>query len=319
MKTSSPLPRRLERGALTVHEARAAGSSEKRLRGPDVHRAFHGVVSTRASATLAERCADYTARIPPTGFFSGCTAAALHGVPLPGVAESSRALHVSVASPQRAPRGRGIVGHSVIVGVGDVVVRNGLPMSSVERTWCELASVLPTEDLVVAGDHLVRRREPLTTVERLRATTRRYPGRRRRGDLMRSLELLDPFAESPQESRLRLRLSTGGIVGFHANRAIATASGRHYRGDLVFAAEGVILEYQGDHHRDPQQFRRDLSRQLDLQADGWVVVLLGPNDIADPGLVRRVRAILTAASVTKPRRLPTPQSSLRSSAQAVSS
>ena len=48
---------------------------------------------------------------------------------------------------------------------------------------------------------------------------------------MLSLDLLDPFDESPQESRLRLRLSTGGIVGFHANLAIATTSGRHYRGD----------------------------------------------------------------------------------------
>jgi hypothetical protein len=187
-----------------------------------------------------------------------------------------------VAAPARAPRGRGITGHSVVVGTGDVVVHNGLPISSVERTWCELSSVLSVEDLVVAGDHLVRRRAPLTTVDRLRTAIRRYPGRRGRERLRLSIELLDPFAESPQESRLRLRLSTGGIAGFQANRAIATSSGRHYRGDLVFAAEGVILEYQGDHHRDPQQFRRDLSRQLDLQADGWTVVLLGPSDIADP-------------------------------------
>ncbi len=314
MKTSTPLPAELEAGAFTVRHARSAGLSEKRMRGPDLHRAFHGVVSARPAGTVADRCAAYAARMPSTGFFSGSTAAALHGAPV----RSSVDLHVSVASPGRAPRGKGIIGHSVLVGVGDVVLRKGMHVSSVERTRCELAAEVSHEELVVAGDHFVCRRYPLTTVDRLRDAVGRYPGRRGHARLVPCLALLDPLAESPQESRLRLRLASGGIAGFEANSEIATTSGRRYRGDLVFGSERVILEYQGDHHRDPQQFRRDLSRQLDLQADGWVVVLLGPGDIADAGLVRRVRAILAAARATTERRS-APQRSFRSSAQAVSS
>lgn len=292
MKTSTALPPGLRTHAYTVRDSREAGISEKRLRGRDLDHPFHGVVTARRSASIHDRCVAYSPLLPRTGFFSGSTAAILHGVPVDRVTDR---LHVSVAAPQRAPRARGIVGHSVQVCAGDVVVGHGLPRSSVERMWCELSATLSLEDLVVAGDQLVRSRHPLTTVESLRRAAERYAARRGRATLHTALGLLEPLSESPQESRLRLRLAQGGIVGFCANQSIRTTAGRRYRGDLVFADDRVILEYQGDHHRDPGQFRRDLSRQLDLQADGWTVVQLGPWDLADPGLVRRIGAILAGS------------------------
>jgi very-short-patch-repair endonuclease len=89
---------------------------------------------------------------------------------------------------------------------------------------------------------------------------------------------------------------TGGVLGFESNLAVRTTSGKNYRGDLVFPERRVILDYRGDHHREQEQYRRDLRRRMDLQADGWTIVELGPDDLGDPGLARRVRAILARAA-----------------------
>ncbi len=271
--------------------AKALGVSEKRLRNRLLHRPFHGVVTIQPPTRLEELCRAYLAVRPPGGFFSGPTAAVLHGLPLPRPLEppGSEPLHVSVPAPARAPRRGGIAGHSTRIALGDVVVRGDLPLSSPERAWCELGTLLEVEDLVVAGDWLVRE---ASTPARLRAALARFPGRRGRPALQQALALLDPRSESPQESRLRHRLLLAGVDGFAPNLPIVASSGRRYRGDLVFPAERVILEYQGDHHREREAYRRDLSRRLDLQADGWTVVELGPDDIADAALGARVRAIL---------------------------
>ncbi|WP_223694160.1 endonuclease domain-containing protein [Leifsonia poae] len=292
MRTPQQLPTELRFRTFTPAEARRHGVSDSRLRNRDLHRPFHGVVAARHDLDLTERCRACAQTIVG-GFFSGPTAAALRGVPLPRLPDD---VHVSVPAPRRAPRSAGVVGHSVRIRPGDVTVSNGLPLSSTERMWCELAEALSLEELVVAGDHLVATRAPTTTVEALRAALTSYPGRRGRGRLVGALDLIDPAAESPQESRLRVRLLQAGIGGFVANPPLHTSSGRRYRGDLVFPASRVVLEYQGDHHREPQAYRSDLSRQLDLQADGWQIVQLGPEDIADEGLGRRIRAVLALRS-----------------------
>lgn len=289
---NSALALQLGRQPLAVREARALGHTEKRLRGPTVRRPFHGVVATETPSRLDDWCRAYLAVAPPGAFFSGPTAAALHGLPL---ARLPSGLHVSVPAPARAPRRLGIRGHSVRVAFGDVIVEDGLPVSSLPRAWCELAGIVTVEELVVVGDAVARRCTGRDRLRELRGALDRSVIRRGRPDLLQAFALLDPRAESPQESRLRFRLASGGVLGFASNLPIRTASGSDYRGDLVFPERRVILEYQGDHHREREQYRRDLRRHLDLQADGWTIVELGPDDLADPGLARRVRAILDRA------------------------
>ncbi|WP_158862345.1 endonuclease domain-containing protein [Leifsonia sp. AG29] len=294
MKPSAPLPSLLQHAAIRRADARALGVSPKRLRGPDVHRPFRGVVTALPELTLVDLCRAFLAVRPPGAFFSGATAAALHGVPLPRRAcwEHSRRLDVSVPAPARAPRRHGITGHSVRISLGDVTVKAGLPVSTPERTWCELGGALTVDELVVAGDWLIAEERRLCDTTRLRAALHRSPARRGRPALTEAIGLVSARSESPQESLLRARLERSGVHGGRPNEPIRVSSGARYRGDLVYVEERLILEYQGDHHRDRGQYRRDLSRRLDLQADGWRVVELGPEDLHDPGLSRRVRALL---------------------------
>ncbi|MFF1633323.1 hypothetical protein [Leifsonia sp. NPDC058248] len=300
MRTSHPLPRAL-RQPLAVGDARDLGLTARRLRSTDLHRPFHGVVAARP-LTFAERCRAYAQRLPRGGFFSGPTAALLHGLPLPSRHEREDApLHVSVPAPVEAPRGRGVIGHSVRLQLGDVVTLAGLPTSSPARAWCELATLLSVEELVVVADAIAHRRASGATAEHLRAAVGSYPGRRGRRRLAEALELIDERAESPQESRLRVRLIRAGITGLTVNLRIPTTTGPVYRADLAFPEHRVILEYQGDHHRELPQYRADVTRLLDLQADGWTVAYLGPDDIRAEGLTTRVRAILALHPARSPR------------------
>lgn len=56
----------------------------------------------------------------------------------------------------------------------------------------------------------------------------------------------------------------------------------------------MILEYQGDYHRDPRQFRADMTRFSKLEADGWYVIQINANDLANPQeLVARIGQVLS--------------------------
>ena len=48
-----------------------------------------------------------------------------------------------------------MAGHRLRIRVGDLVEVDGLRLTSVARTWVDLGSMLPLDDLVVAGDAIV--------------------------------------------------------------------------------------------------------------------------------------------------------------------
>jgi very-short-patch-repair endonuclease len=57
----------------------------------------------------------------------------------------------------------------------------------------------------------------------------------------------------------------------------------------------VLLEYQGDYHRTPEQFRADMTRLSRLEADGWYVFQINADDLKNPEeLVARLHRVLAA-------------------------
>ena len=233
-------------------------------------------------------------RMPASGFFSSLTAAAIMGFPLPHSHLAATALHVAVPAPTRGLKARGVIGHKVRLMGGDVRLWHGLPLSSPERAFCEIAAELAVADLVAAGDHLIHWRSPLATAEQLQDAVARYPGQRGRGRLLAALVMLDDRAESPQESRLRVLLTRARISGFRSNHEV-TVRGRRFRIDLAFPDIKVAIEYQGDYHRSPEQWRRDMTRRSILASDGWFVIELNADDLRDPvELVARIRHVLAS-------------------------
>ena len=105
-----------------------------------------------APDTLVERCRAAVLALPADAVFSHDTAVALGGwlIPTHGSRPSAtyRALepdtgtpvHVTVPSLAGRPRGRGLVGHRADLAPGDVIVKDGLLITSPWRTWCDLAA-----------------------------------------------------------------------------------------------------------------------------------------------------------------------------------
>lgn len=287
----------------TVAAALGRGLTPTDLQSTQLDRSVWGVRATTRAATLEARCRLFTARLP-SAFFSHETAAELLGMPLP--AATRDLLDMASVAPERAPHARGIRGHSLAVTDDDVIDVRGLRVTSPARTWFDLGARLPVPDLVAIGDGMVARLGPQAAREPMRALLERSAGQRGTRRLATALALLNGRAESPQESRLRAMLLCGGLPEPAVNQDVFDSAGRFLaRGDLVYPAERLVIEYQGDYHREKSQWRQDMTRRSRLEAAGWRVLELNADDLRAPNvLVARVRALLGAMPLMPPRELP---------------
>jgi hypothetical protein len=90
---------------------------------------------------------------------------------------------------------------------------------------------------------------------------------------LRALGLHDPAAESPQESRRRVRLALVGLPRPQSQYVIRGAAAEFLaRVDLAWPQRRVAVEYDGEWHADAAQLRRDRRRLNRLTAAGWTVL-----------------------------------------------
>lgn len=293
----SDLPEGLADEPFTTEAGRAAGVTRSRSRAADLDGQVYGVRAPAGSSDdLRMRCRMFAARLPSDVFFSHSTAARLHDIPLPPRFERMTRLHVTVAAPARAPHAAGLLGHSRFATPTDVVVRQGIRVSSPARAFCEMGSVLALPDLVAVADHLIRREAPLCSVAELLERLAVGDRLTRRSVLRQAIRLASPRSESRPESVLRLILLRCGWGEPEANLEVRGLDGRMMRIDLAFPQHNVAIEYHGDHHRSREQWMRDLARRSRLEALGWTVVELVAEDLRDPDeLVARITAIAVRA------------------------
>jgi len=237
-----------------------AGLTPKRLRGNGFDRsvwgvrAGHDVEAREWRAEVMRRARMYLARLPDDTCLSHVTAAILLGIPVPIWLERRSSLHFTFPVPRRAPHARGISGHSLSLDAHQVIEVDGFRVTSVERTWCDLASVLPIEHLVAAGDFLIHWRAPKTTVVDLLETVLEFPGLRGVKRMRKALPCLNGRAESPPESVLRYYLLVAGLPEPEVNYVMVMSDdGPGVRADFFFRGYNVLLEYQGDYHRSREQ------------------------------------------------------------------
>lgn len=292
MKPLSPLPAALSIAPFS-YSTGLLHVSPKRLRAADLHAPFRGTRdSATASLEVARLARTFATRMPPSAFFSSATAAALHGIPLPPQFRGTQKLHVAMPLPARATQTRNVVGHAVTMMGDDTVERGGLRVSSVVRTWCELAAILALPDLVAAGDYIIHHELPLASITDLSDAVARYPGRRGRPLLRRALPLLSERAESAQESRLRVFLVAGGVTGIYPNLWVTIRQHR-LRIDLAIPQRKLAIEHQSEYHFAPDQRRKDMTRASILASDEWLTLEFNSDDMQSPReIVERVRATL---------------------------
>lgn len=275
----APLPDPLRDRAFSVRQGRQVGLTPKQLRRRALAAPFVGVRTPNLPRSVAELADAYLAKMPDGEFFSHTTAALMHHMWLPMWATERMELHVSVLTGSRAPRDGGVRGHHLVDRPGLVQTRDGTRLSSAVETWCQLATVVHLDDLIVAGDGLLAVGSTLTLPDLRAALNGR--GRPRHAQLAHALAFVRAGTRSPRETELRLLLGSAGLPEPEINAVIRTESGVFVAEcDLVYRRARVILEYEGDYHRtDVRKWRDDIHRYERLQDLGYRVVRITADDI----------------------------------------
>jgi hypothetical protein len=167
-----------------------------------------------------------------------------------------------------------------------------------EHCWVAAAAELDLVEQVTAGDWLLR--AELTTLPALRDFTGISTGRSA-GAARRAVHLVREGVDSPRESWLRLCLVLAGLPTPACNPRVAGAR-RGGRVDLVYAAYRVLIEYEGDQHRqDKRQWNRDIDRYEDFSRAGYAIVRITAERARYPHLVvRLVHEALCAGGYSGP-------------------
>jgi hypothetical protein len=217
------------------------------------------------------------------GVIAEFTAAALHGSKWVDTAQPIDIIH-----DNRHPQ-------SGVQVWGDRLERDefdlmgGVPVTTAARTALDLACWYPTTTAVAAIDALARATElKIADVELLAV---RYRGRRGLEHARVSLDLVDPGAQSPKETWLRLVLEEAGLPRPQTQIPVSDEFGAVVAYlDMGWEDIKVAVEYDGDHHRsDRSQYNWDIRRLERLQGRGWIVVRVVAAD-RPADIVRRVRA-----------------------------
>ncbi len=227
----------------------------------------------------------------PTGaLVGGHSAAAWYGAPFAGSADP-----VTVVCPEqtRWSGPRGVRVHRTVLGPRDLTVRDDVPVTTALRTAWDVMTLEPLTTAVAVLDAMVGTRH--LTLPGLVSLVEHGSGRWGVSRVRRAVPLVDPRAESPQESRLRVCLVLAGLQPVpqyevvHHGRFIA-------RVDLAFPDARVAIEYEGAHHFTEGQIARDDERLERLRAAGWRVVRVSAADLRDlDGLLDRIRTALASS------------------------
>ncbi|WEO77004.1 DUF559 domain-containing protein [Cryobacterium sp. SO2] len=300
MKRRTEIPSALRGRAFSLHEGLAEGVTRARMRGDDLARPYRGIRSQRLdpSDPLA-RIHAYLPHLSGEHFFSHTSAALLHGLPLPLRLAQDPRVHVSTHSAGLRHGGRGVVGHHLQRDRVRVVAVGGVPVTAPVDTWCQLSTLVALDALIEVGDALVRRKQPLATMEELRAGVLRHTGQRGAKKLREALESVRPRTDSAKETATRLVIVRAGLPEPEVNGEIVDRmGGKIATGDLVFRGYRVLVEYDGEQHRtDEEQYHWDVDRLDAIMEAGWRVIRINKSHLRmspSPAL-RKITTALAAA------------------------
>ena len=257
--------------------AAAAGISDWQLRHRDVVRMSRDTYLPRdALGELRPRVDAVLMGAPPTAVLSHGTAATLWGLEIPLVAPDDQ-VHVSVprASRVRSRNDRRV--HCSAVPAAETRTLHGLTVTSPSRTWLDLAAVVPPGSLLAVSDQMLARGFPADEFPRILG---RAGGRRGVANARRVVPCMNALAGSPMESVLRWLLHEAGLPRPVLQYVVRDGEGRFLgRVDLAWPEQRVIVEFDGEVHRERQVFVQDLRRQNGIVLAGWRMLRFSSADV----------------------------------------
>ncbi|MGZ4583036.1 MAG: DUF559 domain-containing protein [Mycobacterium sp.] len=217
---------------------------------------------------------------------AGAAAAALHGARWIPDDVPVELLHGNPRPPHGVLTRRGVVLE------GETQTVAGLAITTPERTAFDIGRRGAVRSAVVRLDALARATG--FKVDDVLRVAKRHPGSPGLRRLETALELVDPGAQSPRESYLRLLLIDAGFPRPQTQIPVLGVDGMPVAYlDLGWEERMVAVEYDGDQHRtDRRQYVKDIQRMETLERMGWIVVRVVAED-RPAHIVRRVRDALS--------------------------
>jgi very-short-patch-repair endonuclease len=159
----------------------------------------------------------------------------------------------------------------------DVTRRRSIPVTSPARTWRDLAAVLQPGQLLAVTDQLLRH---WCSMSDLDAQLTRRPTGRGSARARTVLPLGNRHAESPMESVTRWLIHAAGLPAPVVQYRIHDANGRFLgRADLAWPEHKLLVEFDGDLHRERSVFVEDLRRQNGLLGERWTLLRYSSADV----------------------------------------
>jgi very-short-patch-repair endonuclease len=189
---------------------------------------------------------------------------------------------------------------------GEVVMFDGVRVTSPARTWLDLAALPSVDELVAAGDSIVVEhgedfpvpRQPLATIGDLKGIVGRHPGMRGVRKARLALDMIRVGADSAPETMMRLALVRAGLPEPTLNVVLRNRMGQPVVWpDAAYHEPKIALQYDGEHHGGPEQYRRDIKRQALTESLGWRELRVQTSDLEGerPFIVEKVRAVLRSS------------------------
>lgn len=245
-------------------------------------------------------------RADPDAAVCGISAARLWRMPLPmeladwNLGDPSARITMNRTGIHRPRRGL-VAWRACDLAPSDRARENGIVATSRLRTYLDLADVLPQDDLVAIGDHLVRvprpsvegRTRPYVEISQLEEAVSRYRGRGARR-LRSAMADVRVGADSPLETELRLAPLRAGLPEPLLNTTIYQDGQWLGDPDMAWREWKVCVEYDGRHHRTRAQQAKDVRRGERRRLAGWtelVITVVDMNHHASRA-IDRVRAEL---------------------------
>lgn len=221
---------------------------------------------------------------------AGAAAAALHGAQWIPDGVPVELIHTNTRPPD------GVLTRRETLGAGETQLRDGVAVTTPERTAFDIGRRGAVHSAVARLDALARATGfKVDDVLRVATAHPGSPGLRR---LQAALELVDPGAQSPRESYLRLLLIDAGLPRPQTQIPVLGGDGIPVAYlDLGWEERLVAVEYDGDQHRtDRRQYVKDIRRMEMLEEMGWTVVRVVAED-RPAAIIRRVRTALANSTV----------------------
>ena len=275
-----PVPPRVRRPT-NRRGARSEGITEWQLRHREILRTSRDTyLPLAAAADLRQRIDAVLLGAPSAAVVSHLTAAAVWGFQVPLVAEDGR-VHLTVPPDSRVRSRSDRKVHCSVVPEPETRRLGGLSVTSPSRTWIDVAAVVPAGALLALTDQMLAQGFPADGFPRI---IDRSPGRRGVVRARSVLPCANALAGSPMESVLRWLIHEAGLPRPVLQHVIRDAAGVFLgQVDLAWPEHRVVVEFDGDLHRERRVFVKDLRRQNSIVLAGWQMLRFTSADVLGRG------------------------------------